>query len=1042
MPRIFLSHSSKDNTEAAALRQWLIDQRPELVSEIFLDIAEDSGLAPGRRWKDALRQANERCEAVICLVSHAWGSSPECKTEYRTAETLGKQILVARLEDTGDSDITAEWQRCDLFAPGPTTEITTAAGAPVLFNAASLDQLKKAIEGTGIGPENFVWPPRRDPDRAPYRGWEPFEDIDAGVFFGRNAAIMHGTDELRKMRFAGVKSLFVVLGPSGSGKSSFLRAGLIPRLQRDDRNFAVLGIVRPGRNALTGESGLAAAIHTARRELGLAGAPTFGEIKTICREPDVGRVCELLLEIRDAAAARLAYKANAKHQAPTLVLPLDQAEELFSAESVSAQTAQEAARFLELVAAVIARINTDDGRLIVAATIRTDRYEAMQSHPALDGIGTDLFNDLKTMPQHHFPGVIRGPAARASEAGDHLAIADDLVDRLVTDAGGGADTLPLLALTLQRLYTDYGTAEEITSDHYQAMGGMPNVVNNQIEDILSADPRDRDTALELLRSAFIPWLASINPDNDKALRRVALESELPAESRSLIDAFVEKRLLVRDRRGSEVVVEVALESLLRQWDELSHWLEDERQNLAAATDLERSAAAWDRHGRDESWLLGGSRLAAAEKVAVRPGFAERLAAAAEYLAASRHCEEDKLEIERRRHYDAVARRLVIEAKAMMAQTIPGGDAGAFQQLLAARAIASEPDNVPIAEALALRPGTLKIMDAGKPLLGLAIRPDGQRIAGAGDDALIRIWDAVTGQPVGRPLAGHDVRVQGVAFSPDGRWLGSAGGDRTVRVWDAETGEPVGRPLTGHAGVVYGVAFSRDGRWVASAGDDRTVRVWDVATGEPIGDPLTGHAGIVYSVAFSPDGLLASGGGDRTVRVWDPVSGCAVGNALTGHGETVWVVAFSPDGRRLASGSRDQTVRFWDPLSGEPLGDPLAGHTDVVRDVSFSPDGQRLATASYDGTLRIWEGATSETLRGHTDAVYGVAFSPDGRRLASCSQDGTSRLWCASDVRDDPPPDAAEAMCAILTTNMSKEQWPVWVSPDIEYIPACPDLPIP
>jgi hypothetical protein len=127
MPRIFLSHFSNDNSEATALRQWLIDQRPELVDEIFLDIAEDAGLAPGQRWKDALRQANQRCEAVICLVSHSWGSSPECKTEYRTAETLGKQILVARLEDTGDSDITAEWQRCDLFAPGPTTEITVSA---------------------------------------------------------------------------------------------------------------------------------------------------------------------------------------------------------------------------------------------------------------------------------------------------------------------------------------------------------------------------------------------------------------------------------------------------------------------------------------------------------------------------------------------------------------------------------------------------------------------------------------------------------------------------------------------------------------------------------------------------------------------------------------------------------------------------------------------------------------------------------------------------------------------------------------------------
>jgi TIR domain len=256
LSRIFLSHSSRDNHQAVALTRWLSEQRPELANEIFLDISAETGLRPGQRWKDALREANDRCEAVICLLSRNWESSPNCKTEYLTAENLGKQILVARLENLGDTDITSEWQRCDLFAEGAQTEIAVSGGAPVRFNTAALDRLKKAIEGTGIGPENFVWPPTGDRQRAPYRGWEPFEDIDAGVFFGRDAAVVRGTDELRAMRTSGLKSLFVVLGPSGSGKSSFLRAGLIPRLQRDDRHFRVLGIVRPERNALTGEHGL------------------------------------------------------------------------------------------------------------------------------------------------------------------------------------------------------------------------------------------------------------------------------------------------------------------------------------------------------------------------------------------------------------------------------------------------------------------------------------------------------------------------------------------------------------------------------------------------------------------------------------------------------------------------------------------------------------------------------------------------------------------------------------------------------------------
>jgi TIR domain-containing protein len=157
--RISLSHSSSDNREAAALKRWLVEQRPELANEVFLDIDPDSGLRVGVRWKGQLFESNSCCEAVICLVSAAWGESAECRTEYRTAEGVGKQILVARLEDTGDGDITSEWQRCDLFAAGAQTEVAVAGGGAVRFNTAALYALRKAIEGTGVGPQNFVWPP-------------------------------------------------------------------------------------------------------------------------------------------------------------------------------------------------------------------------------------------------------------------------------------------------------------------------------------------------------------------------------------------------------------------------------------------------------------------------------------------------------------------------------------------------------------------------------------------------------------------------------------------------------------------------------------------------------------------------------------------------------------------------------------------------------------------------------------------------------------------------------------------------------------------
>jgi WD40 repeat protein len=350
-------------------------------------------------------------------------------------------------------------------------------------------------------------------------------------------------------------------------------------------------------------------------------------------------------------------------------------------------------------------------------------------------------------------------------------------------------------------------------------------------------------------------------------------------------------------------------------------------------------------------------------------------------------------------------------------------------------------------ATASSDATVRVWDAGQPfgapLVGhtgkvnsVAFGPDGRRLASAGDDQTVRLWDAGTGQPLGAPLRGHAGNVNGVAFGPDGRRLASAGDDQTVRLWDAGTGQPVGAPVVGHTGPVLGVVFSPDGRQLASAGADATVRLWDAATGRPIAT-LTGHTGKVNSVAFSPDGRrLASAGADATVRLWDAGSGQSVA-ILAGHAGPVLSVAFSPDGRRLATASDDQTVRLWDAGTGQSVGDPLKGNGDTVNAVVFSPNGRRLATAESEGTVQLWDATTGQPfgaiLEGHTGPVLSVVFSPDGQRLASAGADATVRLW---------PGDASpEMLCAKLTSNMSRQQWRDWVSPDMGYVKLCPGLPI-
>jgi Novel STAND NTPase 1 len=476
------------------------------------------------------------------------------------------------------------------------------------------------LQRAGLAASWFAWPPEHDRNRSPYRGLKPLEGDDAGIFFGREAPTIEAIDLMRGMCEAAPQRLLVILGASGAGKSSFLRAGLLPRLTREDRMFLPMPVIRPERSAITGETGFLRA---------LEGAFAIAGIKTPRAELRAGieggprKLKQVLLTLAENAVP-IALEGEAERKPPTIVIAIDQGEELFFAEGQD-----EAKRFLTLLRDLL---TSDPPTVTAVFTIRSDNYERLQTAGELEGVHQEMIN-LPPMPRGSYAEVIKGPARRLDGTARVLRIDDALVQELLTDVdkGGAKDALPLLAFTLERLYGEYSATGNLKLEHYNALGRIKGSIEAAVERAFKAAdsdtkvPRDREARLALLRRGLIPWLAGIDPDTGAPRRSVARLSEIPAEARPLIQHLVEERLLATDVSKDTGETEPAHEALLRQWGLLKVWLVEDAGLLTVLDGIQRASRDWVANGKRSSWLAhGADRLRAAERLLARHDLAAKL----------------------------------------------------------------------------------------------------------------------------------------------------------------------------------------------------------------------------------------------------------------------------------------------------------------------------------------------------------------------------------------------------------------------------------
>ncbi len=898
----------------------------------------DPGEGPAQRFAVALRQLRQSAGnpgyRVLAKRAHYSVTTLADAAAGERLPTLAVALAYVRACDGDESEWTARWR---------------AAAAEV--DAASLQVVSSSDPGEG---------------RPPYLGLAAYGPEDAERFCGRDSVTAALKDRLTRQRFV------AVVGASGSGKSSLVRAGLVPAAHAQADRWSTV-LFTPGAHPMQ-----ECAEHLAAR---LSRDPAVLAAELAADPYQLGQVLAQLLP-------------EEYPQAQCLLI-VDQFEEVFSlCEDVSEREI--------FIRALLAAAHAPDSRTRVVIGLRADFYAHCARLPELAAALQDAQLLVGPMTPQELSVAITEPAARAG-----LMVEKALVATIIAEAASRPAALPFVSHALWETWRRRrGTGLFLAG--YQAAGGLDGAIAQSAEQVYGElDEQHRRAARRILLR-----LTALGDTTEDTRRRVS-HTELGDDP--ITTRVLQRLAAARLVTVGEHTVEIAHEALISGWPTLREWLAADRESLRAQRRLTVAAADWAAHGYDEVFLYRGSLLA---------GWADRDTEALneterDFLAAGVARQAREHSRHRRRLHMTIgglAAGLVTVSLLAFLAVVQTFDARTQRDLAIASSLAAQSravlsarpdlanllalaglDHAVTAQTVASAEAALSTpMHVARPLVGhsgavtaVAFSPNGHHAATGGGDGTVRLWNTASTEPLTAFANGGGVNA--VAFNADGSILATGGADGVVRLWDTNTSRLMGT-LIGHA-AVDSMAFNQDGKIIASGNADGTTSIWDTGTRRLL-TTLAGHKGHVHSVAFSPTGrTLATAGQDYTVRLWDPIT-YQTKAILHGHTGEVYTTAFSPDGKTLATGSADGKVYLRDTDTSQIIA-TLAGHTRTVQAVAFAADGRTIVTASWDGTARIWNTATQQilaTLTGHTDQVFAVAVNPDNASILTGSKDGTARLW--------------------------------------------------